>query len=113
MLTVRPLLVEITFSNQPLSADRNYDIECQAFGSRPPARITWWINGHEYKERSKTVSSSRITALIRIVAKLLRELIKIAPEAQPGAAEMRDIDCFLSTPKIVAIDVGCVGLVHN
>lgn len=56
--TVRPLLVEITFNNQPLSAERNYDIECQSVGSRPPARITWWINGIEYKERSKTVSTN-------------------------------------------------------
>lgn len=52
---VRPLVVEITFNNQPLSADRNYDIECQAIGSRPPAKITWWLNGQEVEGRSQTV----------------------------------------------------------
>lgn len=54
--TVRPLLVEITFENQPLSADRNYDIECRAVGSRPPAKITWWISGQEYEGRTQTVN---------------------------------------------------------
>jgi hypothetical protein len=44
-LTVRPLHVEVLFHNQPLSADRQYEIECQAIGSRPPSIITWWMNG--------------------------------------------------------------------
>ncbi|CRK98676.1 CLUMA_CG011994, isoform A [Clunio marinus] len=42
---VRPLEVEIMFNNQPLSADRQYEVECQAIGSRPPSVITWWMNG--------------------------------------------------------------------
>lgn len=42
--TVRPLEVEILFNNQPLSADRQYEVECQAIGSRPPSVITWWMN---------------------------------------------------------------------
>lgn len=54
-MIVRPLVVEITFNNQPLSADRNYDIECQAIGSRPPAKITWWLSGEEVEGRSQTV----------------------------------------------------------
>ncbi|XP_025835204.1 synaptogenesis protein syg-2 [Agrilus planipennis] len=39
----RPLKVEILSSNQPYSADRKYDIQCQTFGSRPPAKISWWL----------------------------------------------------------------------
>lgn len=42
---MRPLHVEILFNNQPLSADRQYEIECEAIGSRPPSVITWWMNG--------------------------------------------------------------------
>lgn len=42
---MRPLEVEILFNNQPLSADRQYEVECQAIGSRPPSVITWWMNG--------------------------------------------------------------------
>lgn len=45
--TVRPLTVEILFNNQPLSADRRYEIECQAIGSRPPAKISWWLGDIE------------------------------------------------------------------
>ncbi|KAG8224624.1 hypothetical protein J437_LFUL005792 [Ladona fulva] len=41
-LTVRPLSASILNKNQGLSADRKYEIMCQAIGSRPPAKITWW-----------------------------------------------------------------------
>ncbi|XP_068082092.1 nephrin [Anabrus simplex] len=40
----KPLSAAILSSNQPLSADRKYEIECQSVGSRPPAKITWWID---------------------------------------------------------------------
>lgn len=42
--TVRPLEVNILFNNQPLSADRQYEVQCEAIGSRPPSVITWWMN---------------------------------------------------------------------
>ncbi|KAF5301892.1 hypothetical protein FQA39_LY10547 [Lamprigera yunnana] len=45
----RPLIVEILTSNQPFSADRKYEIPCQTFGSRPPAKITWWMDNKELK----------------------------------------------------------------
>ncbi|KAJ3650050.1 hypothetical protein Zmor_021760 [Zophobas morio] len=34
-------------SNNPLSADRVYEIPCQTFGSRPPAKITWSMDNKE------------------------------------------------------------------
>lgn len=52
---VRPLSVEIIFSNQPLSADRGYDIECMAVGSRPASKITWWMGGIELSGHTQTV----------------------------------------------------------
>lgn len=58
VLPVRPLSVELLFGNQPLSADRRYDIQCQAVGSRPPAKITWWINGTQVDSTNVTVSNS-------------------------------------------------------
>ncbi|XP_017787321.1 PREDICTED: synaptogenesis protein syg-2 isoform X2 [Nicrophorus vespilloides] len=45
----RPLKVEILSSNQPFSADRMYEIPCQTFGSRPTAKISWWMDGVELK----------------------------------------------------------------
>lgn len=53
---MRPLSVEIIFSNQPLSADRAYDIECIAVGSRPASKITWWMGGIELSGHTQTVS---------------------------------------------------------
>ncbi|XP_030374861.1 uncharacterized protein LOC115624348 [Scaptodrosophila lebanonensis] len=55
-LYLRPLLVEISFNNQPMSADRKYEIECQAIGSRPPAKITWWMGNLELHGHSQKVS---------------------------------------------------------
>ncbi|CAH1104103.1 unnamed protein product [Psylliodes chrysocephalus] len=43
----RPLTVEILISNNPFSADRKYEIPCQTFGSRPPAKISWIMDGKE------------------------------------------------------------------
>ncbi|GFG35227.1 hypothetical protein Cfor_07294, partial [Coptotermes formosanus] len=40
----KPLSASILSSNQPLSADRKYNIECQSVGSRPAANITWWMD---------------------------------------------------------------------
>ncbi|XP_068084809.1 synaptogenesis protein syg-1-like [Anabrus simplex] len=40
----KPLSATILSSNQPLSADRKYEIVCQSVGSRPPAKISWWID---------------------------------------------------------------------
>lgn len=45
--SVRPLLVEILSSNNPFSADRLYEIPCQTYGSRPPAKIMWFIENKE------------------------------------------------------------------
>ncbi|KAG4069528.1 hypothetical protein HA402_006894, partial [Bradysia odoriphaga] len=56
-LFLRPLSVEIVFSSQPLSADRGYDIECMAIGSRPASKITWWMGGIELSGHTQTVSA--------------------------------------------------------
>lgn len=53
---VRPLSVDILFNNQPLSADRNYEIECQAIGSRPPSKITWWMGDIELSGHTQKVN---------------------------------------------------------
>lgn len=60
LFSVRPLSVEIMFSNQPLSADRGYDIECMAVGSRPASKITWWMGGIELSGHTQTVSHVKI-----------------------------------------------------
>ncbi|KAG5882145.1 hypothetical protein JTB14_011775 [Gonioctena quinquepunctata] len=52
-----PIDVMILGSNQPLSAGRKYDLLCQSSGSRPPATITWWRNGHRLEKTKDTTSN--------------------------------------------------------
>lgn len=58
---MRPLSVDILLNNQPLSADRTYDIECQAIGSKPSAKITWWMNGVQLRSFREKVMSIKIS----------------------------------------------------
>lgn len=60
LIAVRPLSVDILLNNQPLSADRTYDIECQAIGSKPTAKITWWMNGAQLRSFREKVKCSII-----------------------------------------------------
>lgn len=68
IFAVRPLLVEITFNNQPMSADRKYEIECQAIGSRPPAKITWWMGNLEMHGHSQKVSDCSDVYILSIIS---------------------------------------------
>ncbi|RZF47534.1 hypothetical protein LSTR_LSTR009070, partial [Laodelphax striatellus] len=42
---LKPLKAQILSSFQPLSVDRSVNITCQSIGSRPPAKLSWWIDG--------------------------------------------------------------------
>ncbi|XP_031621517.1 synaptogenesis protein syg-2 [Contarinia nasturtii] len=57
-LLLRPLTVDILLNNQPLSADRKYEIECQAIGSKPSAKITWSMNGIQLRSYSEKASDN-------------------------------------------------------
>ena len=43
-ISVRPENVRILSKREPLSAGRDFLLECKSHGSRPPATITWWKN---------------------------------------------------------------------
>uniref|UniRef100_A0A182TEH9 Ig-like domain-containing protein n=1 Tax=Anopheles melas TaxID=34690 RepID=A0A182TEH9_9DIPT len=55
-LRLRPLAVEIVNGSSPLSADRRYIVQCQSVGSRPPAKITWWMGGVQLTSTNQTTS---------------------------------------------------------
>ncbi|XP_049814005.1 hemicentin-1-like [Schistocerca nitens] len=55
-MNLRPLDVRLLGVSQPLSAGRRYDLLCQSSGSRPPARITWWLNGQRQQHSKLTTS---------------------------------------------------------
>ncbi|XP_063636218.1 nephrin-like [Cydia splendana] len=46
-LYLRPLLVEILAREQPLSVGQEAELACRAVGARPPAIITWWLEGKQ------------------------------------------------------------------
>lgn len=54
---VKPLEVHVLSSRQPLSADRSYEVQCQAMGSKPPANITWWKDNEKLTNATQTVSN--------------------------------------------------------
>lgn len=55
--TVPPLDVHMLLAERALlSARTRYDLVCQSSGSRPPATITWWKDGHRLSGTKETVS---------------------------------------------------------
>lgn len=53
--------MSILSSHQPLSADRKYEVVCQAVGSRPPAKITWW------KDNERLISyTDKVSLILRL-----------------------------------------------
>lgn len=74
---MRPLSVDIIFSNQPLSADRGYDIECMAVGSRPASKITWWMGGIELSGHTQTVRIQNHQYFLNYVMRGLLEALFI------------------------------------
>ncbi|XP_011350473.1 nephrin isoform X1 [Ooceraea biroi] len=54
---LRPLSVTI-LSNEhtPLSANRKYDISCMTVGSRPPAKLSWYMDGQKLLNHTDQIS---------------------------------------------------------
>lgn len=73
---MRPLSVDILLNNQPLSADRTYEIECQAIGSKPTAKITWWMNGvqlRSFREKVKCSMSIHQNQLLALLYQITND----------------------------------------
>ncbi|XP_063232164.1 nephrin-like [Bacillus rossius redtenbacheri] len=66
-MNLRPLWARLLGNNRPLSADNNYEIQCEAVGSRPPPVITWWKGSvplrsvNELKSKDGNVTTSTLT----------------------------------------------------
>ncbi|XP_034941315.1 nephrin-like isoform X2 [Chelonus insularis] len=59
-MNLRPLSVSILSSEHaPLSADRQYDINCMTVGSRPPAKLSWYMEGKILENFTQTVSDDK------------------------------------------------------
>lgn len=55
-VSVKPLRVTILSSElAPLSANRKYDINCMTVGSRPPAKLSWYMDGRKLTNYTEKV----------------------------------------------------------
>ncbi|BES90007.1 nephrosis 1, congenital, Finnish type (nephrin) [Nesidiocoris tenuis] len=72
-MLLKPMMVAIETQYQPLSADREYEIECVSAGSRPPAKITWWRDNRELTSSSYKVSDDGNVTMSKLV---IRPVIK-------------------------------------
>lgn len=52
-----PVDVRIVADEQPLTAQRKYDLVCEAIGSRPHAKLTWWKNNSRLEKTKDSISS--------------------------------------------------------
>ncbi|XP_076350493.1 neural cell adhesion molecule 1-like isoform X5 [Tachypleus tridentatus] len=46
-INLKPMEIRLILSHQYFSASRQYVVECQTTGSRPPAHITWWLGSRK------------------------------------------------------------------
>lgn len=59
-----PKIVFITGQQETLSASRPVQVTCQSQGSRPPAKITWLLNGTFLSDYSESVRNNITTSTV-------------------------------------------------
>ncbi|XP_071512238.1 cell adhesion molecule 2-like [Panulirus ornatus] len=57
-MNFKPLAVKVLGSREPLSAGREYELVCQSVGARPPASLTWWLDGLQLTNATTSTTSS-------------------------------------------------------
>ena len=60
IFTVSPLNVRFVADEQPLTAQRQYDLVCESTGSRPPAKLTWYKDNNRLERTKDSVSYTYI-----------------------------------------------------
>lgn len=58
-LSVKPIEARITSLRRTLSAGRRAELECTSAGSRPAARISWWIGTTQLANTTESSSPDR------------------------------------------------------
>ncbi|XP_041969779.1 hemicentin-1-like [Aricia agestis] len=86
-INLRPLTVQIVNKNRQLSADRSYEVECRATGSRPEAQITWLKGTKPLRRKAKTFSDTNSTTSV----------LNFIPEAEDHEGQLL---CRAENPRI-------------
>jgi hypothetical protein len=55
-VSVMPLQVSIQGRVEPLSANQTARVRCLSWGSRPPARLSWWLGADRLPDSLSKVS---------------------------------------------------------
>ncbi|GFR16428.1 nephrin [Trichonephila clavata] len=58
-LNLRPLYVRITTPQRPLKVGEEIRLHCETSGSRPPAKISWWIDNTRIQSGKESIPNSR------------------------------------------------------
>ncbi|XP_035207453.1 nephrin-like [Stegodyphus dumicola] len=58
-LNLRPLYVRITTLHRPLKAGDELRLNCETSGSRPPAKISWWLDNKRIQSGKESIPNSR------------------------------------------------------
>lgn len=68
-LTLKPLSVQIIPGDEPLSANKAQEVQCQTYGSRPPPSVSWWKGSkrlphtREFTSDDKNVTTSLLSLI--------------------------------------------------
>ncbi|GFT40207.1 nephrin [Nephila pilipes] len=58
-LNLRPLYVRITTPQRPLKVGEEIRLHCETSGSRPPAKISWWMDNTRIQSGKESIPNSR------------------------------------------------------
>lgn len=78
---MKPVDVQILNKEKQISADKKYEVECKATGSRPEATITWWKGSRQVHKLAKTVSRVSIKIGNEVTTTLCRWKINAKKDA--------------------------------
>ena len=61
-MNLMPLKVELSYNGSTMMVNKEYKLTCRAYGSKPAAVITWWIDGNRIpKQNYITVHTSTLS----------------------------------------------------
>jgi hypothetical protein len=71
-ITVRPLTVKILKDLKFMSTKSTYNLKCEVRGSRPAAKISWWLGSQQLTDTKEMVRIHSFIFLIKILMKYFR-----------------------------------------
>ncbi|XP_035219364.1 hemicentin-1-like, partial [Stegodyphus dumicola] len=81
-LYLYPVSVKITSKPMALSAGKPVDVTCESVGSRPSAKITWWLNGTRLTDHIETVHDNVTSSVLRLQPKVQYHKTPLACRAE-------------------------------